>query len=72
VNYNASLKDLSDLLNQVKYYSCAEQAKFFQDGTFKASEESQIKYLVDTARIKAGFPFDGWGNPKFVEAAAKK
>jgi ABC-type taurine transport system substrate-binding protein len=72
VNYNQPIKDLSDLLNQVKYFSCAEQVKFFQDGTFKASEEGQIKYLVDTARIKAAFPYDAWANSKFVEAAAKK
>ncbi len=72
VNFNQSLKELGDLLDQVTYYSAAEQLKFFQDGTFKSSEESQIKYLVDTARIKTGFAFEGWGNSKFVEAAAKK
>ncbi len=72
VNFNQSLEELSALLDQVIYYSAAEQLKFFQDGTFKASEESQIKYLVDTARIKTGFPFEGWGNPKFVEGAVKK
>ncbi len=71
VNYNSSIQDLNALLDPVKYYSCAEQVKMFQDGTFKSSEEGQIKFLADAGLIKAAFPYDGWANPKFVQAAAK-
>ena len=72
VNFNQPLEELTKLLDQVKYPTCAEQAKLFQDGIFKVSFESQIKYLLDNKRITKSFPFEELGNPKFVEAAAKK
>ncbi len=34
--------------------------------------EAQAKFLVDTNQLKTVIPFESWGNPKFVEAAAKK
>jgi len=72
VNFNQPLQELTKLLDQVKYPTAAEQAKLFQDGIFKVSFESQIKYLLDNKRITKSFPFEELGNPRFVEAAARK
>jgi ABC-type nitrate/sulfonate/bicarbonate transport system substrate-binding protein len=72
VNSNQTPEDVGKMLDSCKYYTAAEQAKLFQDGTFKASMEAQAKFLVDTNQLKTAIPFESWGNPKFVEAAAKK
>ncbi|NLE76571.1 MAG: ABC transporter substrate-binding protein [Chloroflexi bacterium] len=72
VNFNQPLETVTDLLNQVKYPTAAEQLKWFQDGTFAATFGSQIKFLLDNGNITKSFPFEELGNPKFVEAVAGK
>lgn len=71
VNINQSVEDLGKMLDPANYPTAAEQAKMFEDGTFKVSIDTQVNYLVDTNRIKNRLSFESWANPKFVQAAAK-
>lgn len=71
VNINQTVQQLGEMLDPANYPTAAEQAKMFDDGTFKVSIDTQVNYLVDTNRIKNRIAFDSWANPKYVKAAAK-